>query len=96
MGVKPIVAFRGTARDVRVLNKTENGVSVPFGTEVSVLTEPDGGFLGITVFSDRLAVNDAMGLKGQALEGSVEISPRAGKTGGAFLSADLVSLTPRK
>lgn len=75
----PIATIEGLCRDTRTLTKMlENGNRQPFGVELSVLSEPSGGFAQVTIFSDDMPIDAALALKGSHVGALVSIDVRKG------------------
>lgn len=87
--VAPLVTVRGTCRTVRPLEKVTDQGRVAFAAAVSVLTEPDGGFLEVTMWPRELSLGEALALAGQDVTLLVAMRVYQSDKGGAFLQADL-------
>lgn len=87
--VAPLVTVRGTARTVRPLEKVTKTGRETFAVAVNVLTEPDGGFLEVTIWPRELSLGEAMALAGEDVTLLVAMKVYQSDKGGAYLQADL-------
>lgn len=87
----PVVHAFGTLRSVADAITNKNGTREVYGQRVTVLTEPDGGFLDVIAFPDQADKAALEGFIGSAVALTVTVSPRPGDKR-AFLSVTLLSI----
>lgn len=88
-GPKPYVIVRGLVRSGEIAEFTDRqtGERRSMGTRVSILTEPDGGFLEVLVSNQVMSSEQAMQYVGKDVEFLISIAAWAGRTGNAGLQA---------
>jgi hypothetical protein len=85
-----ILHLRGLVRSAAP--QTKQGASEPWGSRLSVLSEPKGDTVDVVAFERVLAPLDALALEGCEIDCTVDVSAVAGSRGGSFLNVSLVSL----
>lgn len=94
--MNPIATVRGTCRSVVPLHKRANPATGEpgevFGSRLTILTEPGGGFLDVTAFNSVLSPVEAAALEGASVEVIVSLGARTWKPqdGGARAQLDVV------
>lgn len=88
-----LVTARGRVRSAEPMERTtEAGARETFAARLQVLTEPNGGFLDVTVWPRDLALDQSLALQGQDVELLVELGVYVSKTGAGYTQATFRSL----
>lgn len=88
-GPKPYVIVRGLVRSGETVEFTDRqtGEKRSIGARLSILTEPDGGFLEVLVSNQVMSIEQAKEYIGKDVEFLISISAWAGRNGNAGLQA---------
>lgn len=88
MAVQPLAIVTGLVRNAEPqTRRNDNGSTETYAVQLNVLTEPNGGFLEVTVWPRDLPIERAVELAGQNVEILVALGVFVSQRGGGFLRA---------
>lgn len=90
MAVQPRAVVTGTVRSAELQTKRDTGEV--YGTRLTILTEPAGGFLEVLAFESLIAPPAAEALVGTTVTAQVDLGVSVTSRGAGFLNARLVKL----
>jgi hypothetical protein len=85
-----IFTLNGLVRSAEIQHK--NADHSVWGTRMTVLSEPKGDTVEVTVFSRAMDPSAVVALEGAMVSLIVEVEVVAGRTGGAFMNVSLVKV----
>ncbi len=92
----PIVTVRGRVRSAEPLERnTEAGGRETFAARLQVLTEPNGGFLEVTVWPRDLALDQSLALAGQDVELHATLGVYVSKSGAGYVQATFAAFAEK-
>jgi hypothetical protein len=88
----PLATVRGRVRSAEGLERTtDTGARETFAARLQVLTEPNGGFLDVTVWPRDLPLSESLALAGVDVEVVVSLGVYVSKSGAGYAQATFVS-----
>lgn len=88
----PLATVKGRVRSAEGLERTTDaGARETFAARLQVLTEPNGGFLDVTVWPRDMPLAESLAMQGQEVELVVSLGAYVSKSGAGYAQATYVT-----